>query len=79
MTNPPKPDVEEIKALAEADHRGRTPHAKDVLALIAYIEALEARQEKLDMFVRMARERGQLENAIAYLDKGGPPLGGGGG
>ena len=40
----------------------------NIPALIAYIKALEVRMEKLKMFARMARERGQLENAIAYLD-----------
>ncbi len=85
MTNTPtpRPDVEGIKARANhiwgIQHR-RPPDwpidtlvSEDVPALITYIEALEARQEKLEAvveFVKAGVRTGAIDTALAALDGG---------
>ncbi len=90
MPNTPdkRPDVERIKARLKAtqDEGGATEGITvdpelwhDAEALIAYIEALEARQEKLEAVVKLVRDgwmTGQhgdtpLDKALAALDGGG--------
>ena len=63
---PDRPDVEGIAARAEADwrKRGMTPPVQEALALIAHIEALEARMEKLEAVVEIA---GKLRKPLYNL------------
>ena len=70
---PDRPDVEGMKARAEADwrKRGMTPPVQEALALIAHIEALEACQEKLEAArdVLTVMQGGLANAAVSYFKR----------